>query len=116
MKKLNQFVEVQVDRMISNMRLMVMKSEVLKDFESGNLVGAKYTIIVWKDSNDYGDEGISNAGETFSVKVLNKDPKTVDQPTYVKLVNPTAVIFGEYRNQLSVTATDVIFSNNTKDN
>ena len=34
--------------------------------------------------------------------MLNVAPGTV-----VELVNPTAVVYGEYRNQLSVTAEDV---------
>lgn len=85
-----------------------MKSENLVDFESQSVLGAKYTIIIWQDHTDYGDKDISNQGETLVVKVKGKEPHPVSSPSIVTLVNPNGVVFGEYRNQLSITADDVL--------
>lgn len=48
-----------------------MQSEPLKN-ENQGIIGSKYTVIVWEDSNDYGDQSISNIGDTYKVKVVGK--------------------------------------------
>lgn len=108
MKRLNIFSHVDVETMVANMELKAMKSEILSDFETKKELGAKYTVLIWSDSNDYGTIGVSNAGETFTVKVLGQKPKSIETPIDMELVNPTGVIYGDYRNQLSVTADDII--------
>lgn len=108
MKRLNIFSHVDVETMVSNMELKAMKSEILSDFETKKELGAKYTVLIWSDSNDYGTTGVSNAGETFTVKMLGQKPKPIETPIDIELVNPTGVIYGDYRNQLSVTADDII--------
>ena len=109
MKRLNAFSHVDVETMTSNMELKAMKSEILSDFETKKELGAKYTVLIWSDSNDYGTIGVSNAGETFTVKILGQNPKPIETPVDIELVNPTGVIYGDYRNQLSVTADDIIY-------
>lgn len=111
MKKLGSFLKVDFDALFSGASVLVMKSEVLKD-RDGNAQGAKYTLLFWEDAPDllakYGDAEVSNAGETFTVKVLGKTPKPVAKPTKLaRLVNPTGKVWGDFRNQLSVTADDV---------
>ncbi|MFT8878344.1 MAG: hypothetical protein ABF913_02090 [Oenococcus sp.] len=108
MKKLNNFVSFDTKAFLQGKVLMAMKSENLVDFESQMILGAKYTIIVWSDSTNYGDATASNAGETLIVKVKGAQPKEIKQPTKVTLVNPHGVVFGDYRNQLSITADDVV--------
>lgn len=111
MKKLGIFLKVDFDALFSGANVLVMKSEVLKDSD-GNAKGAKYTLLFWEDAPDllakYGDAEVSNSGETFTVKVLGKAPKSVAKPTKLaRLVNPTGKVWGDFRNQLSVTADDV---------
>lgn len=107
LKKLNNFVKFESQRFLENLETIVMKSEVLKDFESGKEIGAKYTILIWSDYTDYNDNSISNAGETFTVKVMGKNPKDIQKPTKGKLVNPVGTVYGDFRNQLVFTAEDV---------
>lgn len=108
MKRLNVFSHVDVETMAANMELKAMKSEILSDFETKKELGAKYTVLIWSDSNDYGTIGISNAGETFTVKILGQKPKHIETPIDIELVSPTGIIYGDYRNQLSVTADDIV--------
>lgn len=109
MKKLNLFTKMMIDEFLEGKVLMAMKSEEAIDFSTKEIIGAKYTILIWKDEcPHYDGNDVSNAGETFSVKVKGARPKKITQPIAVELVDPSGVIFGDFRNQLSVTAKDVI--------
>ncbi|GGL63027.1 hypothetical protein [Sporolactobacillus putidus] len=109
MKKLNQFTTFDVDRFFKGKELMAMNSEDLEDFNSGKIIGAKYIIVIWADNTDYGKEGVSNKGQQFDVKILDAKPKDIPNPVRVQLVEPSARIYGDYRNELTVTAKDVVF-------
>lgn len=85
-----------------------MQSEQLKN-ENQEVIGSKYTVIVWEDATDYGDQSISNIGDTYKVKVIGKHLEKIDSPVEVKLINPTGVVYGEFRNQLSVSTEDITF-------
>lgn len=43
------------------------------------------------------------------MKVVGKNLEKIDSPVEVKLINPTGVVYGEFRNQLSVSAEDITF-------
>lgn len=93
-------------------QVLVMKSETLKDGD-GNALDAKYTLSFWSDADDllakYGDPEVTNKGEIFTVKVLGQSAKAIVRPKELDhLVNPIGKIWGDYRNNLSVTADDVI--------
>ncbi|MHC5247500.1 hypothetical protein [Enterococcus sp. LJL90] len=109
MKKLNKFVKFDIDEFLENIELIVMKSDILVDFETKKVLGAKYSIIVWSDTHNYGGDtnGVNNVGETFTVKVLGKKPMAIPSPCKVDLINPNGNVYGEFRNNLSVTAEDV---------
>ena len=72
-------------------------------------LGSKVEVVIAADKTDYGvaeGEVISNIYEKLTVKV----PKMglgFPLNTEVKLVNAEAMVYGEYRNQLSVTAENV---------
>lgn len=85
-----------------------MQSEPLKN-ENQEIIGSKYTVIVWEDATDYGDQSISNIGDTYKVKVVGKHLKKIDSSSEVKLINPSGIVYGEFRNQLSVSAEDITF-------
>lgn len=76
------------------------------DFDSKAKLGTKYTLIILQGATDYGNKDITNAGQTFDVKVPN-EAKTFKLLAKVKLINPTATIYGDFQNQLSVKANDV---------
>ena len=85
-----------------------MQSEPLKNANQ-EIIGSKYTVIVWEDATDYGDQSICNIGDTYKVKVVGKHLKKIDSPSEVKLINPSGIVYGEFRNQLSISAEDIIF-------
>ena len=111
-KGLSHFESFDAIRYFKNKTLMLMNSEELTDFATKEVLGAKYTVIVWADETEYAKDDITNRGDTFSVKVEGKQPKKFSEPIEISLINPSVKVYGEFRNQLSVTAEDIRF--NTK--
>lgn len=107
-KKLGMFLTFDGEKFFKEKKLMGMMAESLLD-ENQNPIGAKYTIIVWEDRTNYGDPRVSNVGDTYKVKVIGKPVKAINQPIQIKLIDPSGVVYGDYRNQLSVSAKDIIF-------
>lgn len=72
-------------------------------------IGKKVDLVIVEDKTVYpvGKDGsaVTNIYEKMTVKVR----KSIDVPVeaIVTIVNGTATVYGEYRNQLSVTAEDV---------
>ena len=109
MKYLNQFLSFGCDAFFCGKVLQSVACGPLSDYTSKQTSGSKLTAVIVKDETEYhakSGEIASNLYEKLTIKVpgkmLNVAPGTV-----VELVNPTAVVYGEYRNQLSVTAEDV---------
>uniref|UniRef100_UPI0006D1083B hypothetical protein n=1 Tax=Mediterraneibacter glycyrrhizinilyticus TaxID=342942 RepID=UPI0006D1083B len=70
--------------------------------------GTKVDVIIAEDNTAYdikNDEIITNQYEKLAFKIK----KDVNIPMNARVipVNPVAVVYGEYRNQLSVTADDI---------
>lgn len=81
-----------------------------RDFETKRVLGTKVEITITKDETPYPQkdgEHVTNLYKTLSVKVPKMD---LDIPigSVVRIVNPVATVYGEYRNQLSVKADDVV--------
>ncbi|HEN7547620.1 TPA: hypothetical protein U7L95_000439 [Streptococcus agalactiae] len=73
--------------------------------------GVRVTLLIFKDNSEYPNEK-TNLGEQIMVKVpfASIEDYSVFQPmvTVCEVTNvETAVVYGEYRNQLSLTATVV---------
>lgn len=107
MKQMNKFTQFDAITFSEKVELMAMKSEILKDFETKDEIGAKYTIVVWSDYHDYGDTDVTNVGETFIVKIIGKKPKEILKPSIVEITNPIGKVYGEFRNQLVMEASDI---------
>lgn len=107
-KKLSAFLYFDAENYFEKKILLAMQFEPLKN-KNQEIIGSKYTVIVWEDATDYGDQSISNIGDTYKVKVVGKYLKKIDSPSEVKLINPSGIVYGEFRNQLSVSAKDIIF-------
>lgn len=78
-----------------------------KDFSTGVHLGTKVEAAIIQDTTDYGDSTISNLFE----KILFKVPRDIQVPVGVE-IQPSGVqasVYGDYRNQLSCTADDIIF-------
>ena len=78
------------------------------DFNSGELLGTKYEAVIVEDKTDYGisnsDTYVNNLYEKFTVKVPKDKNVSVPMNSEIRLINPNANVYGDYRNQLSVTA------------
>jgi hypothetical protein len=108
MKKLNMFSYFDWERFAEKKRFVSTGIQPWKDFESGEVIGTKVEAVIAQDGTSYGNkegEIISNIYEKLTFKV----PKKIDIPMNVEIrpVNVEATVYGDYRNQLSITAEDV---------
>lgn len=80
-----------------------------KDFESQNVLGTKVEVVIAADKTNYtvsNGEVVSNIYEKLNIKIplkLNNLPMNAE----VRLINPEAVVYGEFRNMLSITAENI---------
>ncbi len=107
LKKLNKFTYFDVDGFLEKKKLLTVGTQDWKDFDSQKALGTKVEVVIIFDGTDYGasDVTVTNIYEKLTVKV----PKRLNVPlnAEVRLVNPEAVIYGEYRNALSITADNI---------
>lgn len=105
-KKLSLFTEFNAQKFLAEKQLMALNQDVLFD-EHDKHIGSIITVVVFDDKTDYGDESITNAGDSYKVKVENKDLPRLELPAFVELVAPKGKVWGEYRNNLSLSAKNV---------
>ncbi len=108
MKKLNYFTYFDMEGFLTGKKLLTIGQQDWKDFNTGNILGTKVEVVIASDKTDYGNkegETINNLYEKISVKV----PSSITVPMNVEvvLINAEATIYGEFRNQLSVTAENI---------
>lgn len=108
MKKLNQFVKFLFEDFSRGKVYRVTGVRPWLDFTTKELLGTKVEVIVAEDNTVYdtkNGETVTNLYEKLSFKIK----KDVNIPVNARVipVNPVAVVYGEYRNQLSVTADDI---------
>lgn len=109
MKKLNQFVKFLFDDFSRLKVYRVIGIRPWLDYNTKEVLGTKVDVIIAEDNTVYetqNDETITNQYEKLSFKISKKDVK-VPMNARVIPVNPVAVVYGDYRNQLSVTADDI---------
>lgn len=111
MKKLNMFVQFDWDGFAKDKSFQVTDVRSLRDREHNETVlGTVVELVILKDDTDYQTkpgEVVSNLYEKLRVKIPRSSVDVqVGDP--VVLINPTATVFGEYRNQLSVKADDIL--------
>lgn len=106
LKKLNMFQKFLIDSFLANKKLMTVGVQEWKDFETQNILGTKVEVVIVEDKTDYGSTDgniVNNLYEKLSVKIPAK-LNNVPMNAIVRLIKPEAVIYGEYRNALSITA------------
>ena len=109
MRGLMQFLSFDSARFFSGKRLKVITSGQLVDHETKQVIGSKIALAIVEDKTEYhskSGEQISNLFEKVTVKVPNKSLELA-LGTEVELIAPKCVVYGEYRNQLSITADDI---------
>ena len=106
MKKLNLFTRFDFEAFANGKKFMLIAQKPWTDYNSGEVLGTKFELVITQDKTDYGTqpdgERVSNLYEKFTVKVA----KNITMPLNVEvaLTNPTANVYGDYRNNLSVVA------------
>ncbi len=109
LKKLNMHLKFDTNGFLANKKLMTVGVQEWKDFETQNLLGTKVEVVIVEDKTDYGTTDgtvVNNLYEKLSVKIPAK-LNNVPMNAIVRLIKPEAVIYGEYRNALSITAESI---------
>lgn len=109
LKALNSFLKFDSEGFFRDKTLMAIGYSDWVDYESQKTLGTKIRVMIVKDGTPYkpGRDGTvpTNKWGQFNVKV----PKRVEfnGEVEIRLVNPQGVVYGDYRNELSVNADDV---------
>lgn len=117
MKKLTQFQTFDFDGFVRDKSLIVRDIRPWYKYENGEItneqLGIRIDLLVMRDDTEYRDEEDKNInfGETFTVKVENQFETQLKFKDEVIIKDATAVVYGQYQNQLSVTAKNVITKN-----
>lgn len=108
MKGLTQFQSFDSMAFFKEKSLQVVSCGPLTDYETKRTVGTKISVVIIEDNTKYHSKAgtISNIYEKLTVKVPGKTLELAPG-TLVELIDPKCVIYGDYRNCLSVTAADV---------
>ena len=108
MKKLNQFVKFLFEDFSKGKIYRVTGIRPWIDVATKERLGTKVEVVIAEDNTAYdtsNGEIVTNQYEKLAFKVK----KDVNIPMNARVipVNPVAVVYGDYRNQLSVTADDI---------
>jgi len=106
MKKLNLFTKFLWEDFAKGKRFICIGCTPWRDFDHDEVLGTKVETAIIEDTTSYGDPEVTNLYEKISFKV-GKDLK-IPINTEVKPKGVVATVYGDYRNQLSCTAEDVI--------
>lgn len=106
MRFLSMFTHFDLDAFLAGKTLIVTGVSDWVDFDNkSKTLGTKITTVIYEDNTDYGDYQGNNRFEKLVIKV----PKAIDVPldSTVVPVNGIGRVYGDYHNNLSVTADDV---------
>lgn len=108
MKKLNRFLYFDFTGFSKGKQYVCTGIQPWKNHDTGEVLGSKVEAVIYKDKTDYGPstDSVTNLFEkvVFKVKHVVTD---VSVGAEILPVNATATVYGDYRNQLSITAEDV---------
>lgn len=114
MKRLTQFQKFEFDRFVNNKIIVVLGHDEWINYDTGEVIGYKYKLTILEDNTDYGNGQMGlNDGESFTVKIEG-ELKQYSKLQEVKLQNVEATVYGDYSNNLSVTASSIIFKGGTE--
>lgn len=110
LKKLNQFMYFDFAKFWTGKVGKCSSIERWTDHETKKILGSKIGLSIVRDETPYKQkdgEQVTNEYQTITVKI----PKTevhISVGNVVKIINPVATVYGQYRNELSVKADDVV--------
>lgn len=107
MKSLNQFRKFNFNEFANGKTFAFVNASDWKDYNTQQLLGTKVKLVITADNTKYEKEGVTNAYEKFTVKVPGVEPsaflKFESMKTAVKVNCESAVVWGNYQNNLSIT-------------
>lgn len=105
MRHLSQYQKFMWDAFVKGKRFMCIGNREWKDRDSRAHLGTIVDAVIMQDATDYGGKEGNNLYEKLSFKVS----KDIAIPMNVEIVpkNVEAVVYGEFRNQLSCTAENI---------
>ena len=99
------------DRFTKDKELAVKETRPMRDANTGIITGTRVEVMIWKDQTEYApnkDGSIpSNLYNNFVVKVHKKD-LGLEINDIVEFKGVIAKIYGEYNNELTIDAEDVV--------
>lgn len=106
LKSLREFLKFDAVSFFKGKQLLLMRETPWKDYDSGKEVGVKLKVIIWIDDTKYTKEGVSNEGSEMDIKIPGLRVEDIDRNNrgFIRLSNPTGVVYGEYQNELSIKA------------
>ena len=106
LKGLRGFQRFDIRGFLAGKQLLLMGMEDLRDHESRKIIGARLKTIILTDDTIYSKDGLNNEGSELNVKTEGLDAQVVDRNnrSFIKLRNPSATIYGDFQNMLSVKA------------
>jgi len=106
-KKLGLFQHFEADKFLKDKTLLALAVEPFVNDDKIQ-IGYKVTVVVYDDSTDYGNSDVTNAGDSYKVKIQNMQMNQFELPVMVKLVKPIGTVYGDYREKLSLSAENII--------
>lgn len=109
MRNLTQFLKFDAEAFLKDKSFLVIAVKEWLDFETKKKLGTAVETVITKDDTPYRTKDGKPAETNRFEKIIFKVSKDVDIPldSYIKAVNPTATVYGEYRNLLSLKCDDI---------
>lgn len=122
MKKLRSFLRFEIESFLKDKELRIVGAEpwqTYNDGVAGEVIGTKYKLVIATDNTVYNPtdptrDARINEGEPLTVKI-NQPQKSYKKFAIVRLIDAEATVYGEFQNELSVTAKDIEFINTQRE-
>lgn len=111
MKGLREYQMFDAKSFFEKKELRAVAKETWNEYSDGQVgknLGTKYKCVIATDHTEYKKPETDNTGEQVVVKV-EKPAKDFKKFSRINLVNPSASIYGQFQNEISVKADDVEF-------
>ena len=108
MKALNQFTRFDWEQFSKDKNFRCTGCSEWSDYNTKTHCGKKVAVVITRDDTQYKSKSSDTVTNLYE-KLTFKCARDVQIPTgsYVVPVNPVAVVYGEYRNMLSIKCDDI---------